>query len=195
MRGLAPGAHTLDVRALDADGRPIPRRSATPSRCRQVDAGAGERADLDRDRIPDSQETLPLGNVPPLAGVRTLATLSRGGLREAARHGPLLAQAGPLPGFVPLKGIAALPVGTIVDARRGTLSLQSAGDGRAATDPRRRLGRATLSQAIFRIRQAKLRRAALRARAIPTSLVMISAPDAGRGCRARCRPRAPCARW
>jgi hypothetical protein len=188
MRGLAPGPHTLDVRALNADGRPdpTPQRYAfeVPGGRSTQGAGANE-ADVDRDRIPDSQETLPLGNVPPVAGVRTLVTLLSGTVYVKLPGKARFSQAGPLPGFVPLKGIAALPVGTIVDARRGRLALQSAGDGRPATDPRRRLGRVTLAQAIFQIRQARLRRAALRARAIPTSLVIASAPDIGRGCRAR----------
>jgi hypothetical protein len=188
MRGLAPGPHTLDVRTLSADGRPdpTPQRYAfeVPGGRSTQGAGANE-ADVDRDRIPDSQETLPLGNVPPVAGVRTLVTLLSGTVYVKLPGEARFSQAGPLPGFVPLKGVAALPVGTIVDARRGRLALESAGDGRAATDPRRRLGRATLAQAIFQIRQARLRRAALRARAIPTSLVIASAPDIGRGCRAR----------
>jgi hypothetical protein len=183
MADLAPGPHTLDVRAIGPDGRPDP----TPQRYAfdvpgVLGAGARE-TDLDRDRIPDSQETLPLGNVPPLAGVRTRATLLSGTVYvKLPSRG--LAQAGRLPGFVPLKGIATLPVGTIVDARRGRLALQAAGDGRPATNRRHRVGRVTLSRAIFRIRQARARKAA-RARAIPTSLVMAGAPDTGRGCRAR----------
>jgi len=186
--GLAPGPHTIDVRAVDADGRadPTPRRVAfeVPRQGSGLGPGASE-TDLDRDRIADSTEILPLGNVPPVAGVRTLARLVSGTVYvklPSSRY--RLAQAGPLAGFVALKGIAALPVGTIVDARRGSLSLQTAGDGRAVGDRRRRLGNATLAQAIFRIRQARLRRAALRARAIPTTLVLASAPEAERPCRA-----------
>ena len=94
---------------------------------------------------------LPLGNVPPVAGVRTLATLISGTVyvklpARAARW----SQAGPLTGFVPLKGIAALPVGTIVDARRGSLSVQCRGGrarGRGSAPP---AGNATLAGAIFR---------------------------------------------
>ena len=92
-------------------------------------------------------------------------------------------QTAPLAGFVPLKGIAALPVGTIVDARRGTLSLQTAVDGRSVADPRRRLGQARLSAAIFQIRQARARRAASRGRRIATRLLLISPPGAGIACR------------
>ena len=177
-------AHRSTCAPSTPTGARTRRRSATPSRCASTHGAGATEADLDRDRIPDSQETLPLGNVPPVAGVRTLAhaaSPARSTSSCRARRG--LQQAGPLPGFVPLKGIAALPVGTIVDARRGTLALQSAGDGRAATDRGGGSAARRSREAIFRIRQAKLRRAALRARPIPTSLVLVSAPDAGRGCR------------
>ena len=115
------------MRAVDADGRadPTPERFTfdVPGARSAVSSGVSI-TDLDRDHIPDPEEILPLGNVPPLAGVRTLATLISGTvyvkLPSMARSG---LQAGPLSGFVPLKGIAALPVGTIVDARRGALAL------------------------------------------------------------------------
>ena len=181
--GLAPGPHTLDVRAVDADGRadPTPERFAfvVPAKPSGISA---ETADADKDGIVDSQDTLPAGNVPPVAGVRTVLTLLSGTVYVKLPATRPLQQ---LPGFVPLKGIAALPIGTVVDARRGTIAIETARDGRPATDPRRRLGRATLSQAIFQIRQARARRAAQRTRQIPTSFVLASAPQAERGCRSR----------
>ena len=78
-----------------ADGRPdpTPQRYAfeVPGQRSTQGAGANE-ADVDRDRIPDSQETLPLGNVPPVAGVRTLVTLLSGTVYvKLPRRGPLLA--------------------------------------------------------------------------------------------------------
>jgi hypothetical protein len=182
--GLAPGQHMIDVRAVDADGRPDP----TPQRWtfdvpaqRSIIGTPFTETDLDRDRIPDSQEILPLGNVPPVAGVRTLAALISGTVYVKLPSRTLLQSR--LPGFVPLKGTAALPVGTIVDARRGRLSLQAAADGRPLGDPRRRVGRSTLADAIFQIRQARLRRPALKARPIATSLVLASDPTASIGCR------------
>jgi hypothetical protein len=183
VSGLGPGPHTIEVRAVDADGRVDP----TPARW-TFDvpgvAGGVSVTDVDRDRIPDSEEVLPLGNVRPLAGVRTLATLVSGDvyvkLPSASRS---FRQSGPLAGFVPLKGIAALPVGTIVDARRGTLALQTAVDGRVEGDARRRLGRARLTAAIFQIRQARARSAASRARRIATRLLLVSPPAAEIGCR------------
>jgi hypothetical protein len=79
--GLAAGPHTLDVRAVDADGRPDPSPAHyafdVPARSSSV-AVNPLATDLDRDQIPDTQETLPLGNVPPVAGVRTLASLVSG---------------------------------------------------------------------------------------------------------------------
>ena len=187
--GLTPGAHTLDVRAVDGDGRPDPtpvRYAFDVPEKRTVQPVNAPETDLDADRIPDSQETLPLGNVPPVAGQRTLASLVSGTVYvKLPAIAPQGLQAGRLAGFVPLKGIAALPIGTIVDARRGKLSLQSAGDGRPNTDPRHRTSQATLSAAIFRIRQARVRRAALRTRPLLTGLVLISAPAAERPCQAR----------
>jgi hypothetical protein len=89
-----------------------------------------------------------------------------------------LAQA-PLSGFVPLKGIAALPVGTVVDARKGSLAMQSTVDGRRIGAGGRRQS-ATLAAGIFLIRQRKLTPGA-RTR-IPTDLVLQSAPGAEQAC-------------
>ena len=65
--------------------------------------------DSDGDGIPDDQDTLPPGNLPPIAGQRVQSVADSGALQVK------------LPGqsaFVALKGAASLPVGTIVDARR-----------------------------------------------------------------------------
>ncbi|MDA0183406.1 hypothetical protein OJ997_24055 [Solirubrobacter phytolaccae] len=193
--GLAPGPHRFRVAAVDLygaiDASPAEylwtvsepaSDPSTPGGKPVVDAGILPSAlpDLDGDQIPDAQETLPLGNVPPIAGERALARLVSGTVYVKL---PGLRQAGPLSGFVPLKGVAALPIGTIVDARRGTLALETAADGRAATDRLHRLSQSRLSAAIFQIRQARLRRASLRARAITTQLVLVTPPAADVGCR------------
>jgi hypothetical protein len=187
LSGLAPGTHTIDVRAVDADGRadPTPERWTfdVPGVVSGVGSGVSV-TDLDQDGIPDTEEVLPLGNVAPLAGVRTLASLISGRVYvKLPRSGGGLRQAAPLAGFVPLKGVASLPVGSIVDARQGTLGLQTALDGRPLADPRRRLGRARLSAAIFQIRQARRRRASARARSIATRLLLVSPPAAEFACR------------
>jgi len=175
FQGLPPGPHTLAVRSVDADGRPDPTPAVWTFTVPDPSVISSTAADVDRDKIPDTQEILPLGNVPPIAGERGLATLVSGTVYVKLPAG--LSQ---LAGFVPLKGVAALPVGTIVDARRGTVALETAADGRAATDPRRRLSRSRLSAAIFQIRQARAR---ARARAIATQLVLQTPPAADVGCR------------
>src|SRR5206468_648471 len=100
-------------------------------------------------------------------------------LPVSAQSSRRLAAKVPLAGFVPLKGIAALPVGTTVDARAGTLRLTSTVDGR-------RLGRggrtqsATLSAGLFAIRQRRLAEGS-RTR-IPTDLVLKGTPGASHAC-------------
>ena len=85
----------------------------------------------------------------------------------------------PLSGFVPLKGQAALPIGTVVDTRKGRLSMQSTVDGRRI-GAGGRTQTAILSAGIFQIRQ---RRAALGSTArIPTDLALQSAPGAEASC-------------
>ena len=126
-------AHAGRARASTPTGGRIRRRSATPSTC----PSSARRRARARGR-PTST-----GPDPRLAGDAAAGQRAAGrrradagdadlghGLRQAAARAARCSQAGPLPGFVPLKGVAALPVGTIVDARRGTLALQSAGDGR-----------------------------------------------------------------
>ena len=78
-----------------------------------------------------------------------------------------------------MKGVAALPVGTIVDTRKGRLAMQSTVDGRriGAGGTRQSV---TLSAGIFRIRQQK---AAPTSRVkLPTDLMLQSAPGAEASC-------------
>jgi hypothetical protein len=82
-------------------------------------------------------------------------------------------------GFVPLKGVASLPVGTVVDARKGSLALSSTVDGRRIGSGGR-TQTATLSAGIFAIKQRKLR-VGSRTR-VPTDLVLTSPPNATRQC-------------
>ena len=204
-RAWLPGPHTIDVRAVDADGRadPTPQRWTfeVPAQRSALGAG-GSGTDLDRDRIPDTDEMLPLGNVPPVAGVRTLATLVSGTVyvklpvRRSRLHRPGRSRASSRS-----RGWRRCRSGRSSTRAAGRSALQTAGDGRPAGDRRRRLGRATLSAAIFRIRQASVRRAALRPRAIPTSLVLPAPRDGalpvrrarqGRRAHAHARPPRAC---
>jgi hypothetical protein len=77
-----------------------------------------------------------------------------------------------LPGgqVVPLAGLASVPIGSVVDARNGKLTLDSTVRGKRQ--------RATISAGIFRIRQARRRQAA-------TDLVLVSAAGAETRCHAK----------
>ena len=83
------------------------------------------------------------------------------GLRQAA-------------GFVPLKGVASIPVGSVVDARKGALAMQSAVNGRGAK------ASATIRASIFKVRQARARRRAKKK--IATDLVLTTPAGAARAC-------------
>ena len=95
--------------------------------------------------------------------------------------------------YVPLKGsTVSVPVGSSVDTRKGTVALSSAGDYRKPADRRHRLQNATLSAAIFTIRQrtAAQARARLHKRerlvGIPSTDLLLQTP-AGQTRKARCR--------
>ena len=143
-------------------------------------SNAGQ-ADIDADRLGDACDLLPPGDSPPVAGVSMLVQAvsgevyvrlpSRGtrGLRQAAS-------------FVPLKGIAALPIGTEVDTRKGTISLQTAGNGYDPASARAQRQQATLSAAMFKIRQARVLKGVAKSAAIPTDLALQTPPEATRAC-------------
>jgi hypothetical protein len=146
-----------EVQALPpVDPTPVPTPTATPP------APPPPAADSDGDGIPDAQDPFPIAE-PPVAGQR---------VRSLAASGTLQVK---LPGqsaFVALQGAASLPVGTVVDARRGALSITAATNAQGAT------GTAQLAAGIFQIRQ---RRASAKASAA-TDLVLRTPSGAARAC-------------
>ena len=87
---------------------------------------------------------LPDGNVAPVAGVRTIVQAESGAVRVKLPDSSA---------YVPLAGVAALPVGTTVDARRGTIALRSAANRKGTVTS------ATVAAGIFRIKQQRAERA------------------------------------
>ena len=127
------------------------------------DSANADQADADHDGVGDACEVLPSGTLKPKAGKRATVKLLSGEVfvqlpgassSAAALHGSRrLAQSDLPPGFVPLKGNASLPVGAIVDARRGSLSVTAAAEfGGSSTQ------QATVEASIFQIRQQRARR-------------------------------------
>jgi Thrombospondin type 3 repeat len=199
--GLAPGPHTFSVAARDRYGTPDPTPATyawtvdtPPLRAALIDTdGDGvpdasddcpsianaAQSDADRDGVGDACEIAAPGTLPPVTGTRVVVTVLSGDVFVKLPDTRSLAQAAPIAGFVPLKGIAALPTGTVVDARKGRIALDSTVDGR-------RIGsggktqRATLAAGIFRIRQL---RAEVGSRTpVSTDFVLTSAPGAEAAC-------------
>jgi hypothetical protein len=209
LTGLALGSHTFTVAAVDrwgsldttpavytwmidpdADGDGVTDVSDNcPS------AANSDQADGDADGIGNVCEVLPPGNIPARAGVTTTVRLISGEvfvkLPAGAAASDLRTLRAPFQetGFLPLKGVASIPVGSVVDARKGQLALTSALNSRPVGDRRRRLQSATFAAGMFRIRQARLRRAS--SRRIATRAVLVSGAGAERVCARRARAGQP----
>jgi hypothetical protein len=162
---FSPGgaAHRVGVRAVGGDGQV----DETPA---FVDVPA----DADHDDVPDRDDPLPPGNLDPVVGRRTIAS---------ADAGTVLVKLPEAKEFVPFAGAASLPVGSIVDARKGTVTLKVASNGYAKSDRRHRDATVTLSAGIFEIRQARMRKGVTGLVQIPLEIVLRSAPGAEVKCR------------
>jgi hypothetical protein len=202
--GVGLGRHTLTAAARDRWGRLDATAAAygwtviadidldgvldAADNCPR--AANRSQADTDADGIGDACELLPDGNVVPVAGANVVATAVRGDVfvkLPGARAGR--ASLFQDSGFVPLKGVAALPVGSVVDARNGSLAIRAAANSRRASDPRLKAHQARLAAGVFRIRQARNRRKP--GRKIPTDFVLASGERVERVCAggSRKRPR------
>jgi hypothetical protein len=171
-------------RAADTDDDTVPD---TSDNC--PDVANPDQADRDKDAIGDACDVLlPPADLPVVVGEAAQVKLVSGKVFVRLPHAPRTTkQAAPIPGFVPLKGAATIPVGSQIDAREGSLELTTAAAftrGRA-----QRLQHARLTAALFKIRQA--RRAAKRTRAqqqirqasVPTvDFILQTPPGRARAC-------------
>jgi hypothetical protein len=172
----------------DGDGVPDARDNCP------ADRNAGQ-SDEDRDAVGDACELLPSGTLEPIAGVRTTVTAVRGQVLVRLPAGALTAQLPPgfvplkgirrppppVPEWIPLKGVASLPVGSTVDARRGQVAMTAAAEFPRPRDTRTDTQSARFAAAIFTIRQRRSRRATATRRPT-TDLVVRTPPGRSRAC-------------
>jgi hypothetical protein len=165
------------VTATDRDRDGVP-----DSRDNCAEKANADQADTDEDDVGDACEILPSGTIEPQAGVSTVVTLIAGEvfvkLPKPKGSRALLQDSG----FVPLKGVASLPVGTTVDARKGELALDSAANGYAPTSKLQRRQRAQIRAGMFAIRQAKKQRGAAAKKTISTDIALLTPAGAAAKC-------------
>jgi hypothetical protein len=197
--GLALGAHTLTAAARDRWGLTDPTPAAyswTVVPDADLDdvldasdncpaAANATQADVDADGIGDACDLFDPGTKPPLAGqsVRVKDVQGEVFVKLPGKASRLKQD----PGFIPLKGVASLPVGATIDARKGRLAVVSAVNSRPAGDRRYSTQEAQVRAGIFRVRQQRLRRRA--SRRIPTSFVLVSGSGAEGVCTGGTRKR------
>src|SRR4051794_38756186 len=195
--GLATGAHAFTVAAKDrwgaVDASPAVRTwtvqpppppppdadgDGVPDASDNCPAAANaDQADSDGDKIGDACETLPSGTIPAVAGRTTTVSLVSGEVFVKLPPSASTAFTTTLrvpfqeAGFVPLQGVASLPVGSVVDASRGQLQLKAAVNGRALARTAR------LRAGIFAIRQRRAQRNHP-ARRVPVTTALVSAAGA-----------------
>jgi hypothetical protein len=143
--------------------------------------------DRDGDRIGNACETLPSGAIPTAAGRRvTVRVLSGEVFVKLPAGTPTAFTTGfrvPFQdaGFVPLKGVASVPVGTVFDARRGALAARAALNA-PPKGSRVRQRRARFRAGMFALLQARARRPSFRP--ILARAALVSPAGAERPCRA-----------
>jgi hypothetical protein len=194
--GFAPGTHALRVFAIDVYGRvdkspatttftvapPVVAdadRDGVPDLTDNCPSIANPtQADADNDGVGDACDLLPPGDVPPAPG-KTAVVRAISGEVFVKLPGRGLKQDG---GFIPLKGIASVPVGSTVDARKGELEMTSAANGFAASDKRAKQQRARIRAGIFAIKQKKAKKGKAKSASISTDIGLLTPPGAATAC-------------
>jgi hypothetical protein len=173
--------------AIDRDGDSVPE---TRDNC--PDHSNPGQDDADRDGIGNACETLPSGTIPAAAGRRITVRLLFGEVFVRLPPGASSAFTTSVrvpfqdTGFVPLKGVATVPVDSVFDARRGGLAVDAALNAPPKGSVVRRR-RARFRAGIFAVRQARAQRRSRRA--IAARAVLVSPAGAERPCQASGPPK------
>jgi hypothetical protein len=200
--GLAGGGHTLAVTSVDAYGAGDPTPAQVTFNVAESDSDRdgrpdasdncpsvanSDQADGDADGVGNACEQLPAGNVPPVAGVNAIIRQVSGEVfvKLPAANSRLgfrgMIAAFQESGFVSLKGVASVPIGSTVDTRKGEIALQSAANGFAGGDRRARRQSARIRAGLFLIKQDRAKRRATtrqRRKSISLDVDLLSPPRA-----------------
>jgi Bacterial Ig-like domain len=142
--------------------------------------------DTDKDGVGDACEIGKPGNLPPKVGESVNVKVLSGEVfiklaRE--RSGKEARAAGNRePGFVPLKGVANVPVGSALDTRAGTVGLTTA----TTAGKRPKVGSGRFATAVFKIKQRRASRRQRRARTAVAADLQVTT-SSGAAARAGCR--------
>jgi hypothetical protein len=155
-------------RSATGDGTPTGDSAIKPACSASAHPREGDR---DRDGLLDRCERLPSAKLPVVAGVRAKVRVTDGEVRVKlpAPHGSRASDARAASandGWIPLKGAAVVPMGSLVDTRNGTVDVQSA----RTTGARARLQEARFAAGIFQILQDRRQRAKRAAPAVELRL-------------------------
>jgi hypothetical protein len=154
------------------------------------DNANASQGDADSDRVGDACEVLPSGNTPVEAGrVATVKLLSGEVFVKlpAGAAGSAFTSGLRVPfqssGFVSLKGVAAVPMGSTLDTRAGEVAVTAAINGQRPRSAKQLRREARFRAGIFAIRQARKARKAKRSKRIPPRAELASPSGAERPCR------------
>lgn len=153
------------------------------------DVANADQLDADGDGVGNACEVGLSGKLAPVAGTRVKLSVTSGEVFVKLPATASTRAAGPDPGsgFISLKGVSNVPVGSTVDARAGTLSVTAA----ASTGPRPRTVSGRMSAAVFLIKQRKARRATRTRKATRPYVDLQLTHDSAMLAAARCRRPGP----